>query len=231
MNQFVAPVLTPVSATLPAQVRKDVANIFFILDKSGSMHSMKEQAITGFNEYVKSQRELGGVTRITLVQFNHMRDVIYEARDVAAVPALDYDTYVPSGNTALNDSVGFVLSENLATCSPNETNIMAILTDGAENASKEYTQAAVKALIAQAEAKGWEILFLGANMSKAQVVSSYGISASNVSTFDATAKGARDAFTTLSATSSSYRSMRSMGVMDKVDVEAVYNATSNLDKK
>lgn len=231
MNQFVAPVSTPVSATPPLQVRKDVANIFFILDKSGSMHSMREQAVTGFNEFVKSQRELDGVTRVTLVQFNHNREVVYEARDISAVPDLSYNTYVPSGNTALRDSVGFVLSEHLATCSPDETNIVAILTDGAENSSTEYSLEAVKALLADAEAKGWEILFLGANMSKADVVNSYGINASNVSTFAATQKGVHDAFTTLSATAGSYRSMKSMGSMEKVDVEAVYKATSTLNKK
>lgn len=224
MTQFVTPV--PTSSTAQPQVRKDIANLFFILDKSGSMNTMRQQAITGFNSYIASQRALPGETRLTFVQFNDKREVVYTAQNVREVPELDTLSYVPNGYTALNDSVGFVLSENLATCSPDETNIIAILTDGAENASKEYSLEQVKDLLAQAEAKGWEILFLGANMSKAEVVSTYGISASNVSAFAATQKGVSDAFTSLGATTTAYRGMKSMGVADKVDVEAVYAATA-----
>lgn len=224
MNQFVTPVATP---TTPApQVRKDIANLFFILDKSGSMNSLREQAISGFNSYIASQRALPGVTRLTFVQFDDKREVIYEARDVKTVPELDLTTYRPDGYTALNDSVGFVLSEHLATCSPDETNIIAILTDGQENASTEYSQQQVNELLAQAEAKGWEVLFLGANMTKAAIVHKYGINASNVSAFAATSKGVSDAFTTLSASTTSYRGMKSRGIADKVDVEAVYNSTA-----
>ena len=68
-------------------------------------------------------------------------------------------------------------------------------------------------------------------MSKADVVNSYGINASNVSTFAATKKGVSDAFSTLAASSGSYRGMKSRGITDKVDVEAVYNATSVLNKQ
>lgn len=226
MNQFVTPVATP--ATPAPQVRKDIANLFFILDKSGSMSSMRQQAITGFNRYIASQRALPGVTRLTFVQFDDKREVVYESRNVKDVPELDLATYIPDGYTALNDAVGFVLSEHLATCSPDETNIIAILTDGAENASKEYNQEQIKQLLAAAEAKGWEVLFLGANMTKEAVVSSYGINASNVSAFAATQKGVDDAFSTLSASTTSYRGMKSAGNLEgKVDVEAVYTSTAN----
>ena len=226
MNQFVTPVTT--QATLAPQVRKDIANIFFILDKSGSMGSLREQAISGFNSYIASQRQLSGITRLTFIQFNESRHVIYESQDVKTVSELDMRTYAPSGYTALNDSVGFVLSEHLTTCSPDETNIIAILTDGAENASTEYSLEQIKSLLAQAEAQGWEVLFLGANMSKATVVNTYGINASNVSAFAATQKGVSDAFSTLSASTTSYRGMKSAGnLTDKVDVEAVYVSASS----
>lgn len=220
MTQFVTPVAT--STTPAPQARKDIANLFFILDKSGSMQSLREEAISGFNSYIASQRALPGETRLTFVQFDDKREVIYEARDVKTVPELDLTTYRPDGYTALNDSVGFVLSEHLAICSPDETNIIAILTDGQENASKEYSQQQVNELLAQAEAKGWEVLFLGANMTKATIVDTYGINASNVSAFAATKKGVSDAFGTLSASTTSYRSLRSAGRTDKVNVEAVY---------
>lgn len=225
MTQFV----TPVPATQQPQVRKDVANIFFILDKSGSMNRLRQQAITGFNSYIASQRALPGETRLTFVQFNENREVIYEAQNVKEVPELDGTTYIPDGYTALNDSVGFVLSKYLPKCSPDETNVVAILTDGQENASKEYSLAQVRGLLAEAEANGWEVLFLGANMSKDTVVGTYGINSSNVSTFDATAKGVSDAFTAMSASTTTYRGMKQMGITDKVDVQAVYNAAKTVN--
>ena len=224
MDQFVAPISTPV--TPEPKVRKDIANLYFLLDKSGSMWSMQAQAIDGFNKYIGAQRELEGLTRVTLVQFSSGREVSYSNLDVMQVPVLDQSTYQPSGGTALNDAVGHILSNHVETNSEDETNIIAILTDGFENASTEYKLEDVRALIARAEAKGWEVLFLGANMTKDTVVNTYGISASNVSAFDASAKGMSDAFTTLSATTSSYRGMKSRGISDKVDVEAVYAATA-----
>jgi hypothetical protein len=221
MDQFVAPVSTPT-----AKVRADIANIFFILDESGSMGYMKQQAITGFNKYIADQRALDGLTRLTFVKFSDQRKVVYEARDVMSVPELDGSTYKPDGYTALNDAVGWVLTNNLDKCSTDETNIIVILTDGDENSSKEYKLEQVRELLAQAEAKGWEILFLGANMTKQSVVSTYGINANNVSAFAATGKGLSDAMTTLSAGTTSYRGMKSRGISSKVDLESAYAATA-----
>lgn len=232
MNQFVTPVSSsPVNVAppvvTPAVVRKDVANIHFILDKSGSMRSICQQAIDGFNKYTASQRAHPGITRMTFVQFDDKREVIYENRNVREVPELCQTTYVPDGYTALNDAVGFVLSKNLPLASRDETNAVVILTDGAENASKEYTTAQAKALIAQAQAEGWEVLFLGANMRAEDVVNTYGIDASNVSAFAATAKGTSDAFSTLSASTSAYRGMKSMGNLEgRVNVGAAYAAAA-----
>lgn len=234
MTQFVTPIAQPTTPTPPVAVgkpRKDIANIYFILDKSGSMSWMQDQAIAGFNKFISDQRELEGVTKVTLVQFNDKpARPLYEAQDIKSVQPLNRMTYVPDGGTALNDAVGFLLSEHLETSSPDETHIIAILTDGQENASKEYKLEDVRALFARAEAKNWEILFLGANMTKDSVVNTYGINASNVSAFEATHKGMNDAFTTLSASTSSYRGLKSAGNLNaKVDVEAVYAATSTVN--
>lgn len=224
MDQFIAPTLTPPAAEPKA--RKDIANIFFLLDKSGSMGSILEQAISGFNQYIESQRGLGP-TFVTLVQFDDVREVSYENLPLEQVEPLTTKTYVPRGSTALNDSIGYVLSEHLATCNPEHTNIMAIFTDGAENASREYKLADVKELIARAEGAGWEVLFLGANMKAETVVRSYGISASNVSAFEATAKGTADAFSTMSVGTTAYRGLKSAGMLgERVDMQGIYTSMS-----
>lgn len=228
MDQFIAPVTgNPAPSVAPPKVRKDIANIFFFLDKSGSMSWLQQQSIDGFNQYVSKQLEADGITKMTLVQFNHERNISYSSLDIKQVPMLDTTSYKPGGGTALYDAIGYVLSENLALCSPDETNMIAILTDGEERDSKEYSLNDVKALLAQAEAAGWEVLFLGANMTKQDVVKAYGISASNVSAFEGTQKGVSDAFSTLSASTTSYRGLKSAGMLnERVDVEAVYAATS-----
>lgn len=229
MDQFVSPVpgTNSPDTVAPAKVRKDVANIFFILDKSGSMEILREQVVSGYNSFMKDQREKGGQTRVTFIQFNESRHVIFEGADINSVPDLSYATFQPDGTTALNDAVGFVVTQHLNTCSDDETNIIAILTDGAENSSKEYTGAQVKELLARAQAKNWEVLFLGANMRADTVINNYGIAANNVAVFQANAKGAADAFSTLSASTTGYRGLKSAGLRDaKLDVQAVYTATA-----
>lgn len=223
MDQFVTPTATPTSAP---QVRADIANIYFLLDRSGSMSSIREQAISGFNQYINSQRELGQ-TFVTLIQFDDVREVNYSALPIEQVPSLTTETFVPRGSTALNDSIGFVLSEQLATANPEHTNILAIFTDGAENASQEYSYQAVQDLIARSEAAGWEVLFLGANMKAETIVRNYGISkASNVSAFQATAAGTAGAFNTMSAGTTAYRGLKSAGLSaEAVDMSQLY-ATS-----
>lgn len=224
MDQFVAP--TSTTPTAAPQVRADIANIFFLLDRSGSMSSIREQAISGFNQYINSQRDLGQ-TYVTLIQFDDVREVNYASLPIEQVVPLTTETFVPRGSTALNDSVGFVLSEQLATSNPEHTNILAILTDGAENASKEYQLSSVKELIGRAEAAGWEILFLGANMKAETIINNYGISrASNVAAFQANASGTASAFSTMSAGTTAYRGLKSAGLStEAVDMSSLY-ATS-----
>lgn len=229
MNQFVSPIpgtITPDAPVTP--VRKDVANIFFILDKSGSMNTLREQVINGYNRFMSDQREKGGQTRVTFIQFNETRQVIFQGADINSVPQLTWNDFQPNGMTALNDSVGFVVTEHMHKCSEDETNIIAILTDGAENSSREYTSEQVKALLEEVQAKGWEVLFLGANMKADAVVRSYGISANNVAVFEGTTKGASDAFSTLSASATGYRGLKSAGLREaKLDVQAMYSATAS----
>lgn len=222
MTQFITP--TPVQAA----PRKDIANIFFLLDKSGSMGRMTSQTIEGYNRFIADQSEKPGTTRVTLIQFNTERHVIYESIDIKEVPLLSTSSYMTGGGTALNDSIGYVLSEKMATCSPDETNIIAILTDGQELDSREYSPEAINALIADAQFKGWEVLFLGANMSKQEISAKYAtLDASNVAVFDYSQKGVSDAFGALSATTTTYRGMKSMGNLSgRVDTQAVYAATA-----
>ena len=213
MTQFV----TPPTST----------NIFFLLDRSGSMGSMATEAIGGVNAYIADQAKIPN-TKFTLVQFDHELLKTYDNALIENVTPLNIETYIPRGMTALNDAVGSVLSESIISCPKTDTNILVILTDGQENASKKYSLANVKGMISEAQSAGWEVLFLGSNMEKETIVGSYGVNATNVSTFGNSQAEMSRAFNTVSASSSIYRGMKSHGISgSKVDVDAVYASTKS----
>lgn len=119
----------------------------FLLDKSGSMESILDDTIGGFNSFVREQIPLGGT--LSLYTFSDTCTCEYKDKPIEEVPLLTRETYVPSGSTALYDSMGKILSEGgLATTRGGGT--FVILTDGQENVSKKYTKAHVKDLIALA---------------------------------------------------------------------------------
>jgi hypothetical protein len=147
-----------------------LAEIAYILDRSGSMSPMQEAAITAFNDFVNSQRAVPGHARLTLVQFDNAYEVPVSVCDLARVPELTTATYTPRGSTALLDAIGRTIQdiadriESLPEAEKPGKVIFAIFTDGHENASRKYTHHHVGDLISQYRDKhGWDFLFLAAN--------------------------------------------------------------------
>jgi hypothetical protein len=145
----------------------DAVFINFVLDKSGSMNSIRDDTIGGFNQFREEQRlsgeSLDQQTKMSLTLFDTEHDVRYTATDIAAVPALDEETYRPGGNTALYDAVGTSVRalEDLA---PEGKVLFVILTDGLENSSREWNRESIFNLIKEKREKsGWEFVFLGAD--------------------------------------------------------------------
>lgn len=144
--------------------------IAYILDRSGSMQTMQEPAITAFNDFIKSQLDVPGDARLTLVQFDDAYEVHVESRPIQDVPQLTAATYVPRGSTALLDAIGRTIEDTSRRLQPLPDAekpgkvILAIFTDGYENASHQYTAKHISDLIRlHREDKGWEFLFLAAN--------------------------------------------------------------------
>lgn len=113
----------------------------FLLDKSGSMECVLDDTIGGFNAFVREQVPLGGT--LSLYTFSDSCTCEYKDKPIEEVPMLTRETYVPGGSTKLYDSMGFVLKEYA-----DKEGSFVVLTDGQENASKKYTKAHVKDLIA-----------------------------------------------------------------------------------
>lgn len=211
--------MTMIKPTKPTNPEVAAARIIFILDRSGSMSSIRNDAIGGFNSYIDSQRDLPGETTVTLVQFDNQYEVHLDSVDIKNVPPLTYSTFVPRGNTALYDAVGRAIKTYRESHDPAVKTIVAIMTDGEENASREYTHDSVKQLITEVEANGWDVMFLGANMNAVAVAQTMGISASKAATYDYDGKGVGDAFASMGIATTAYRSM---GAVGDIDVTKIY---------
>ena len=151
-------------------MNKNLFEIAYILDRSGSMQRMVEPAIAGFNQFLREQREAPGDARLSLVLFDDQFEVPCDRLPLDEVPELDTTTYVPRGMTALLDAIGRTINEidqKLATMLEAERPgkvMVAIFTDGLENASREFSLDRINDLIRdKRENHGWEFLFLAAN--------------------------------------------------------------------
>lgn len=146
---------------------KDLVEIVCVLDRSSSMSGMKGEAISGFNEFLKEQKELPGRANMTVVLFNHKYNLLHAGVNVQDVPPLTEETYVPAGTTALHDAVGRTIDAvggRLAS-TPEKARprlvIFCVLTDGYENASGDYTKDKVQEMVKhQEEVYGWKFQYL-----------------------------------------------------------------------
>jgi len=172
---------------------RNLTHLYFLLDRSGSMQSVRDDTVGGFNAFIAEQRHHPGDCRVTLAQFDDRYEVVYTDRPIADVPALDLQ---PRGTTALLDAIGRLVTDagaHLAAL-PEErrpgTVIVGIMTDGYENASHEWTHPAVKALIQQqTNTYQWEFLYMGSDQDAIEVGTSLGVQANRSITYSRDASG------------------------------------------
>jgi hypothetical protein len=159
--------------------RGDLTHLYFLLDRSGSMQSIKSDIEGGFAAFVEEQRRAAGECRASLSQFDDVYEVVYADRPIADVPPLDLQ---PRNMTALHDAMGRLITDagaELAALSAAErpgTVIVAIMTDGLENASKEWTSASIRSLVSQqSNVWGWTFMYMGADQDAVEVGASLGV--------------------------------------------------------
>ncbi len=186
-------------------MRPDLTEIAFVLDRSGSMNAIAGDAIGGFNTFLTQQQALPGDARLTLVLFDHEYQVTHSGVEIRSVPPLDERTYVPRGMTALLDAVGRTIDDvgKRLAATPEDQRpgkvIVAILTDGMENASRDYTNAKVAAMIRhQQEKYSWEFIFLAANQDAIKAAEAIAIQPKDAIAFQATGQGVRMAMARVS---------------------------------
>ncbi len=182
-------------------MKQDYTDINIVLDRSGSMQSIKNDTIGGFNAFLEAQKTVPGEASISLVQFDNVYEVVYQALALGDAPELTATTFVPRGSTALLDAIGRAINATGArlaamaeTDRPSKV-IFVILTDGYENASQEFTAVQINQMIQhQRDAYQWEFVFLGANQDAITTASQLGIQAGNAMSYAASPVGTRAAF-------------------------------------
>lgn len=136
--------------------------IAVILDESGSMGGSWDEVIAGFNRFLQDQWALPDSCRLSLTKFNTVCSLLYPPRPLAQVPRLDRDHYTPGGNTALFDAIAETVRVAQAHKLAEERVLCVVITDGAENASRETTQQQVTEIIKALERRGdWTFVYLG----------------------------------------------------------------------
>lgn len=173
-------------------------DIIFIMDQSGSMASIKQDAIGGYNTLLEQQKALPGQCAWTLVKFNDKVQIGSGSRQkIAEAQPLDELTYVPSGMTALYDAIGQTLSQARNWQMPDNPDhkvIVAIMTDGAENSSREYSLTRVRELTDELTARGWIFQYMGANQDAFSVAATMNIANQYTQNYTATGIGTRAAY-------------------------------------
>lgn len=177
-------------------MKKDLTEIVFILDRSGSMNGLEKDTIGGFNALIEKQKKEKGEALVSTVLFDDTSEVVHDRKNIRDVPQLTESTYYVRGSTALLDAVGgairhigivhkYARPEDVP-----ERTLFVITTDGMENASCRYDSNRVKQMIEHQKSKyGWAFLFLGANIDAVETADRFGIDKSMAVTYHADSQG------------------------------------------
>ena len=196
--------------------RKDICQIIVIADRSGSMQTIRNDAIGGFNSMIEEQRKQSGEAEVTLVLFDDQYDVVYKDQDIKTVDDLNDKTFIPRGSTALYDAVGKTIAKLKEERAEGNENMMpqkvmfAIITDGEENSSEEYNKETVMDMVKECKDKGWEFIYLCADekgMQDGQQIFGRGRTVA----FSATSAGVGESYRCMSQCLSSYRNGDDVG--------------------
>lgn len=195
-------------------MKSGYTHIAIVLDRSGSMATCADDTVGGFNTFIEDQKKSPGTATITLAQFDDSYEVVHDGVDIQAVPPL---VFTPRGSTALLDAIGKTIATTgeWLKAKPEDQRpehvIFVILTDGQENASKEFKREDImKAIQHQESAYRWQFVFLGANQDAIKEGAQIGIHMASTLTYDA--KNTGEAYRTFSANIGAVRSGASANV-------------------
>ena len=217
-------------------MKKDLTEVVFILDRSGSMSGLESDTIGGFNSMLEKQKKEEGEALLSTILFSNGSDVLHDRLPISSVAPITDKEYQVGGCTALLDAVGGAIRHigHLHKALPEEERpektLFIITTDGMENSSTRYTYDKVKKMVEKKKEKNhWEFVFLGANIDAVQVAGRFGVSAGRAVRYENDAEGAALNYEVASQMISSARMAGSAAAMSACYDDADFVGTIRAD--
>ena len=210
-------------------MKKNLTELVFILDRSGSMSGLEKDTIGGFNAMIEKQKKQDGECIVSTVLFNNDSQVIHDRVPLDKIEPMTERDYYVSGGTALIDAIGgaihhignvhkYARKEDVP-----ENTVFIITTDGYENASYRYSSDKVKRMIEHEKEKyGWEFLFIGANIDAVETAKHYGINQDRAVNYHADAQGTDIVYATVSQAVCNVRMNKCMAENWSKDIDNDY---------
>ena len=210
-------------------MKKDLTELVFILDRSGSMSGLESDTIGGYNAMLEKQKKECGEAIITTVLFDDRYELLHDHINLRGIAPITDKQYFVRGSTALLDAVGKTINKigNVQKHTAEEERaghvMFVITTDGMENASREFTYEKIQQMIEHQKSKyGWEFIFLGANIDAISTAERFGISKDRATNYNADSEGTLLNYEVISETVSHLRASRSISENWKERIEEDY---------
>lgn len=214
-------------------MKKNLTEVVFILDKSGSMSGLESDTIGGFNSMISKQKKEKGEALISTVLFSDNSRVIHDRKNVKEIKKMTSKEYSVGGCTALLDAIGdaihhiknihkYIREEDVP-----ENTLFVITTDGLENASHKYDYKQIKKMINKQKELGWEFMFLGANIDALETADNLGINREMAVNYNNDSKGTALNYETICESISELRSVGSISKNWNKKINNDYNKRKN----
>ncbi|MDD4572823.1 MAG: VWA domain-containing protein [Sphaerochaeta sp.] len=213
-------------------MKSEETDLVFILDKSGSMIGLEKDTIGGFNALLETQKGEKGIVWVTTVLFDSRYTILHDRLPIQEIAPITAEEYVPGGMTALYDALGRTIESLLEIPSEQmhgekSSALFVIITDGEENASHDYTLERIRELIELCkESRGWEFLYLGANIDAFSAASKIGIDRGRAARYHADSQGVRVNYETLNSAIDQVRASEGMNDNWKDSIEEDFKKRS-----
>ena len=219
-------------------MRKDLTELVFIIDRSGSMSGLESDTIGGFNAMIEKQKKAPGEALVSTILFDNVSEVIHDRVNIRDIKPMTDSEYCVRGCTALLDAIGGAIHhignvhKYARTEDVPEHTLFVITTDGMENASRRYDSERVKQMIERQKARhGWEFLFLGANIDAVETAGRFGIGADRAVNYHADRAGTQLNYEVLSEAVSAVRCSAPLGAAWKERIDEDFRARKHGGKR
>lgn len=211
-------------------MKKNLSELVFILDRSGSMSGLEDDTIGGFNSMLEKQKNETGEAKVTTVLFDNNLEILHDRLDIKNIKPITRKEYFVGGTTALLDALGNTMNkigksifDTIEEERPDKV-LFVIITDGMENSSHEFSHKKIKQMIEHQKIKySWDFIFLGANIDAVETAESFGIDEDRAVNFLCDSVGTELNYKVVSEAVSSFRQGKKVDASWKKEIEKDYN--------